>query len=106
MLKKEPMESIRYVDRPDVTETFVDSFRLATYDGFVFKIELCATRMDEPNPNEKPTAARYPVCRLVMPPKTMLELYNQLHQFISQFEAQGLLKKTLVTPDDPKRTVN
>jgi hypothetical protein len=49
--------------------------------------------MDAPKPSEKPTARQYPICRLVMPPQTMLDLYNQLQIFVNALVQQGVLKQ-------------
>jgi hypothetical protein len=87
-----PKENVRYVDRPEVSETFIDSFHFATFDGTTFRIELCVTRMDEPKPPKPPTARKYPVCRLVMPPQATVELFNQLQTFINIMEQKGLVK--------------
>jgi hypothetical protein len=86
-------KNIHYIDIPGVAETFIDSFHYALFDGTTFRIELCATRMDEPKPPAPPTAQQYPICRLVMPPQTMLDLFNQLQTFVNALIQQGILKK-------------
>jgi hypothetical protein len=86
-------KNLHYVDIPEVSETFIDSFHFASFDGTTFRIELCSTRMDAPKPSEKPTARQYPICRLVMPPQTMLDLYNQLQIFVNALVQQGVLKQ-------------
>lgn len=93
---KIPDDKIRYVDLPDVSETFVDSIGLITFDGQSGRIELCITRMDAPKPPNVPTARRYPACRLVLPPLTMLNLYNQLKNIVDALERDGIIKKVQI----------
>ena len=93
-------KNIHYVDIPELSETFVDSFRTSFFDGTSFRIELCAQRIDEPKPSSPPTARQYPVCRLVMPPQTMLELFNALQNIINTLIKDGVLKQ-----DDPLKPI-
>lgn len=86
-------KNLRYVDIPEVSETFIDSFHFASFDGTTFRIEFCTTRMDEPKPPAQPTARQYPICRLVMPPQTMLNLFNQLQIFVNALVQQDVLKQ-------------
>jgi len=88
-----PEDAIRYIDRLDVSETFVDSLGLVTFDGQVARIELCVTRVDPPNPPKKITARKYPACRLAMTPDGFIGLYNALDNLIKGLEAQGLVKR-------------
>ena len=48
---------IRFVDRPEISETFADSTRTFTFDGHTMRIEFCTIRMDEPKPPNSPTGA-------------------------------------------------
>ncbi|MDP2854580.1 MAG: hypothetical protein Q8O28_10115 [Smithellaceae bacterium] len=52
---KLPESQLRYIDRPEISETFVDPLGVVTFDGNT-RLELCATRLapqKQPNP---PTA--------------------------------------------------
>ena len=88
-----PTDKIQYVDLPNLSETFVDSFGNMIFDGQTARIELCVTRMNEPIPPDPPTARRHPVCRLVLTPGAFLDLYNQLHQLVDTLEKQGAIHK-------------
>jgi len=88
-----PDDAVRYIDLPDVSETFADSVGLVTFDGQSARIELCVTRMDMPQTPKKPTGRRYPVCRMVMPPDAFIGLYNSLENLIRGLEQQGVLKR-------------
>jgi hypothetical protein len=87
-----PANQIRYVDLPEVSETFVDSFGTILFDGQTARIELCVTRMDTPQPPKQPTATKYTACRLVLTPNALLELSNNLQNIINALIKQGVLK--------------
>lgn len=90
---KLPEEQIRYIDLPDVFETFVDSVKSVAFDGDTARIELCVTRMDPLKSKEKPTARRYPVCRLAMTPESFLDLANQFQRIVKTLEETGVVQK-------------
>ena len=87
-----PKENIQYVDLPELSETFVDSFGTIAFDGQTARIELRVTRMGEPMPPAKPTAKRYPAARLVLTPDALLELSNSLQSVINALKQQGIIK--------------
>lgn len=89
---KLPESQIRYMDRPEISETFVDSLGVVTFDGNT-RLELCATRLDPPKPPDPPTARQYPVCRLVMTPETTVALFNQLQNIMNLLQQAGLVTK-------------
>lgn len=41
--------TIRYIDRPDVEETFADAVSALVFDGQSLRIEFAVTRLDENN---------------------------------------------------------
>lgn len=98
---KLPPDKIKYIDIPELQETFVDSMGLSIFDGNTLRLELCVTRLNEPKPPKAPTGKKYPVCRLVLTPDTTVELYNQLNQLIGLMAQQGLVKKE----DVPEGTI-
>lgn len=83
----------KYVDRPDVSETFVDHIGPTMFDGHSVRIELQSTRFDEPKPPSVPTGRRYPVSRLVLPSSAALELFNRLNQIVGVMVSQGTAKR-------------
>lgn len=89
---KLPENQIRYIDCPDVSETFADSLGVITFDGNT-RLELCVTRLDPPKPDQPPTAVRHPVCRVVMTPETTVALFNQLQNIMHLLEKAGLVTK-------------
>lgn len=89
---KLPETQIRYIDRPEISETFVDSLGVVTFDGNT-RLELCATRLDQPKPPDPPTARQYPVCRIVMTPEATVVLFNQLQNIMNLLQQAGLVTK-------------
>ena len=91
---KLPEDQVRYVDIPELSETFADSLGGLMFDGQSARIEFCITRMDIPKPEhgkqpQKPTAKKYPCCRMVLTPETFQDLYNQLNQIVTAMQQQG-----------------
>lgn len=88
----------QYVDRPEITETFADSIHTTTFDGRTLRLELCVTRVEERKPPNARTGSRYPVCRLVMPPDAVVDLYNRLQRLIAVMEKRGVVKREARKP--------
>jgi hypothetical protein len=72
--------SVRYIDRPDVMETFADAISGLVFDGQTLRIEFAVTRLDELKPNSPITGRRYPACRLALPPAAAIDLINRMQQ--------------------------
>jgi hypothetical protein len=86
--------TIRYVDRPDIEETFADSVSGLVFDGQSLRIEFAVTRLDEVKANAPITGRRYPACRLVLPPNTAIELINRMQQVAAALTQGGLARAT------------
>jgi hypothetical protein len=96
---KLPEKQVRYIDRPDVLETFADALGpTSTFDGHDVRIELCVTRLDDIAPPKPITARKYTACRLILTPEVTLDLFNQLQGFINAMEKEGLLKRISQPP--------
>ena len=50
--------TVRYVDRPECTETFADSINNVYFDGQSLRIEFGVTRLDDVKPNTPVTGRR------------------------------------------------
>src|ERR1700733_13077400 len=70
--------TLRYVDRPDLEETFADSFSCLLFDGQMLCPEFAFSRLDEVKPNTQLTGRRYPACRVVLPPPAAIDLINRM----------------------------
>src|SRR5436190_18616083 len=86
--------SFRYVDRPELEETFADSITGLFFDGQSLRIEFAVSRVDEIKPNTPITGRRYPACRLVLPPAAAVELINRMQQIGSALAKAGLVRQT------------
>jgi hypothetical protein len=85
--------TFRYVDRPELTETFADSISSLIFDGQSLRIEFGVSRVDEMKPNAPPTGRRYPACRLVLTPMAAIELINRMQQVGSALTQAGIVKQ-------------
>ena len=92
-MAQQPMIRISYVDRPEVAETFVDTVEKLSFDGQTLRMELCVTRMDDPNPPHPPTGRKFTACRLVLQPLAVLDLADKLQQLVAMLEQQGIVKR-------------
>lgn len=90
---KFPDKQVKEIDLPELQETFADSMGISTVDGTGARITFCVTRMDPPTPPQKPTAKRYPACRLVLPIEALVDLFNHLNNLVGALEKQGLVKR-------------
>jgi len=83
---------VRYLDRPDMAETFADSLTGLRFDGQTLRIEFGVTRMDSVQANAPITGRRYPACRLVLPPAAAVELINKMQQIATALRQAGVVK--------------
>jgi hypothetical protein len=93
--------TIRYLDRPDLAETFADSVSGLMFDGQTLRIEFSVTRLDEVKPNSPITGRRYPACRVVLPPAAAVDLINRMQQIAAALTQAGVVKST-PRPETPK----
>jgi hypothetical protein len=102
--KPPPLQpTFRYVDRPELVETFADSIHSLVFDGQSLRIEFGVTRLDEVKQNVAATGRRYPACRLVLTPAAAIELINRMQQVGSALAKAGVVKQippaTMPTPE-------
>ncbi len=69
--------ALRYVDRPECTETFADCILSSLFDGQTLRLEFGITRLDEIKQNTPVTGRRYPTCRLVLSPAAAMDLIKR-----------------------------
>ncbi len=84
---------LRYEDRPDLQETFVDNVQRMTFDGRTLRIEFCVTRMDEPTPAKPRGGRSIPICRLVLDLDGAVDLFNKLNNLQAALETRGVIRK-------------
>jgi len=102
MAQKKGKPPTTYVDRSEVTETFADSLENWFYDGTCLRMEFAVVRWDEPAPPKPPEGRRYPVCRLVMPRDTAVDIFNKLQQFMAVLEEKGMVQRESPIPAGTK----
>jgi hypothetical protein len=93
-----PVATVRYIDRPEITETFADSITGVSYDGQTLRMEFAVTRLDDVKPNSPLTGRRYPTCRLVLSPGAALDLINRVQQITTALKQAGTLKANPAEP--------
>ena len=86
--------TIRYVDRPEVGETFANSITGLVFDGQTLRIEFGVTRVDEVKPDAPITGRRYPTSRIVLSPGAAIELINRMQQIGAALTQAGVAKTT------------
>src|SRR5215475_5702148 len=84
--------TIRYIDQPDMAETFADSINHVYFDGQSLRLEFGITRLDEVKPNTPVTGRRFPAQRMVLTPNAAVELINRMQQVGAALTQAGLLK--------------
>ena len=84
--------TIRYVDRPDVGETFADSITGLVFDGQTLRIEFCISRLEDQKPPAAQIGKRYPACRLVLSVGAGVDLINKMQQITANLIKAGVLK--------------
>ena len=84
--------TIRYLDRPEIAETFADSVAGVVFDGQTLRLEFAVTRLDEVKPNTPITGRRYPACRLVLPPAAAVDLINRMQQIAAALKRAGVVR--------------
>ena len=88
-----PGMKVTFVDRPNLTETFTDSLETFIFNNNILRVDFCCGRLETPKPPASPSVKKYPVCRLVMPLDTAVDLFNQLNQLFGVLEQSGAIKR-------------
>ena len=99
--------TIRYIDRPECTETFADSINHVYFDGQSLRIEFGVTRLDDVKQNAPVTGRRHPAQRMVLTPMAAVELINRMQQVGAALTQAGVLKANPPKPttsDTPTTT--
>jgi len=87
----------RFVDLPDLAETFADSIHTMVWDGQTLRIEFTVTRF----PDSAAAAAetrRHPACRLVLTSTATIELFNRLQQTMAALKQAGAVSQRKPQP--------
>ena len=98
----------KYVDLPDLSETFSDHIEKFFFDGNTLRIEFCVRRIEDAQPQKPPSGKRYPVCRLVLHQEAAIDLINKLQGLTAALEKQGVVKRQApgAAPATPAANLN
>jgi len=84
---------VRFVDAPNLPETFADSVHNVVWDGQTLRVEFCVTRYPERPGDKDAEARRYPACRLVLTASGVAALFNRLQQTVAALSEAGVIAK-------------
>lgn len=87
-----------YIDRPDVSETFVDTLESVMYDGTSLRMEFAVHRFTPPNRNGRASKRKVTAVRLVMPLAGAIGLTSQLSALMEALEQQGAIGEMRFVP--------
>lgn len=94
--------TLRYVDRPELPETFADSVTGLIFDGQMLRLEFGVTRIDEVKAGAPIAGRRYPACRVVLPPAAAIDLINRMQQIAAALTQAGVAKASPRPDETPK----
>jgi hypothetical protein len=89
---------LEYIDRPDVSETFVDTLQSVMYDGSSLRMEFAVHRIAPPNANGRASNKKVTAVRLVMPLAGAIGLTSQLSGLMEALEQQGAIAELRFVP--------
>jgi hypothetical protein len=89
--------AIKYVDLPELPETFADSVNSVSFDGQTLRVEFGVTRYDHASEQRPTSGRRYSASRLVLTRGAAVEMINRLRQVATAITQSGQSK-----PDAPK----
>ena len=99
--QKAPSDFLTYVDRPDISETYVDGLHLMSFDGVVIKAEFVVHRFDEPNPPKLPSGQKITAARLILSPEAAEALLKGLSQIAGAVQQE--VKAQAQSPVKPSK---
>ena len=86
-------DQLRYEDRPDLLETFVDNVQRMDFDGRTLRIEFCVKRWDAPTQGPR-TGRSIPISRMVLDLEGAVDLFNKINSLQAALENQGVIRTT------------
>jgi hypothetical protein len=95
---QQPPPPSRYVDLPELAETFADSIHAMVWDGHTLRVEFCVTRFPETASATPMEARRYPACRLVLTAAAAIDLFNRLQQTMTALAQAGVAQQKTQPP--------
>jgi hypothetical protein len=90
--------AIKYVDLPELAETFADSVNSVSFDGQTLRVEFGITRFDQASDQRPTSGRRYPASRIVLTRSAALEMINRLQQVATAITQAGQGKPDAAKP--------
>jgi hypothetical protein len=102
----QPGLELKYVDRPEVSETFVDLLQRISIHANVARLEFTSVRVHDPLPGRPTAGTQITACRLALPLEGLLQMGDQINNLIRLLEQQGAIKRVAVVPQTPSGKPN
>lgn len=87
-----------YVDRPEISETFVDSLESCSFVDGVFRLEFAVKRVAPPQPPKQPTVNKVVAARIAMTLPGLMGMANQINGLIAALQKQGTVQQIQTPP--------
>src|SRR5262249_4196978 len=86
--------SIEFVDRPDLPWAYADSITSVWLESkAVCKVELSTVRWSSHEAEVNASGKQYPVCRIAMSLRAMVDLHKRLTRLLSQLEGEEAVNR-------------
>jgi hypothetical protein len=102
MTDQPPAPKFTYVDRPEITEVFVDAVEKLRLDGGVARLELVVNRLDQVVPPNTASGTRTTAARLVIPLGGIVDLANKLNSLMNAIRNQQKSMAAAANEPPPK----
>jgi|SRR5215469_1312803 len=96
-----PIDMKTHVDHPDIAEVFADGVKMVMISDGIVRVELCASRLDEPRPPSRPTGKTHTAARLAITIPAAIALQDYISRNLAELEKQGMLKRGVAPPSTP-----
>jgi hypothetical protein len=98
MSKQHTTSKREHVDRPEISEIFVDFLRGVDINGGVMRFEFVVKRYSEPEEGESDDSRTCTACRLALPIAGVIDLFEKLKELVKALEQQGLIHREVAAP--------
>jgi hypothetical protein len=102
----QPGVQLKYIDRPEIAETFVDSVEKILVDHTGLRLEFVVNRYDDSKPPAALSGRKYTACRVVMPLQGFFDMVGRLNGLMQSLQQQGVIKPASPAPTPPPGKAN
>jgi hypothetical protein len=82
-----------YVDRPEISETYVDALWRVYFDGNAIRMDFVVNRLDNPQAQAPQSGKAFTASRIVVPLLGMADMLNKLQDIMGRLQAQGTVRQ-------------